>query len=110
MSSWAEIDKALEILKKEKTTIMQCSSIYPCPEENVGLNIILEMQKRYRIPVGFSDHYLGCEAGFAAAALGVCVIEKHITFSRGCMGLMLHTLWNYQNLQTMLRASNQYGK
>lgn len=86
MSSWAEIDKALEILKKKKTTIMQCSSIYPCPEENVGLNIILEMQKKYRIPVGFSDHYLGCEAGFAAAALGVCVIEKHITFSRRMYG------------------------
>ena len=32
LSSWAETDKALEILK-EKTTIMQCSSIYPCPEE-----------------------------------------------------------------------------
>ena len=38
-------DKALEILKRKNTTIMQCSSIYPCPEENVGLNIILEMQK-----------------------------------------------------------------
>ena len=86
MSSWAEIDKALEILKKKKTTIMQCSSIYPCPEENIGLNIILEMQKKYRIPVGFSDHYLGSAAGFAAAALGACVIEKHITFSRRMYG------------------------
>ena len=65
---------------------MQCSSIYPCPEENVGLNIIWEMQKRYKIPVGISDHYMGCEAGFAAAALGVCVIEKHITFSRRMYG------------------------
>tara|TARA_X000000950_G_scaffold214835_1_gene258513 strand:+ start:38131 stop:39108 length:978 start_codon:yes stop_codon:yes gene_type:complete len=86
MSSWAEIDKALKILKKKTTTIMQCSSIYPCPEENVGLNIILEMQKKYRIPVGFSDHYLGSEAGFAAAALGASVIEKHITFSRRMYG------------------------
>ncbi len=86
MSSWGEIDKALKILKKKKTTIMQCSSIYPCPEENIGLNIILEMQKKYKIPVGFSDHYLGREAGFAAAALGACVIEKHITFSRKMYG------------------------
>ena len=86
MSSWDEIDRALKILDKKKTIIMQCSSIYPCPEESVGLNIITEMKKKYKIPVGISDHYLGCEAGFAAAALGATVIEKHITFSRKMYG------------------------
>ena len=44
MSSWNEIDQALKILDKKKTIIMQCSSIYPCPEESVGLNILLEMK------------------------------------------------------------------
>lgn len=86
MSSWNEIDQALKILDKKKTVIMQCSSIYPCPEESVGLNILLEMKNKYKIPVGFSDHFLGCEAGFAAAALGASVIEKHITFSRKMYG------------------------
>ncbi len=86
MSSWNEIDQALKILDKKKTIIMQCSSIYPCPEESVGLNILLEMKKKYKMPVGFSDHFLGCEAGFAAAALGASVIEKHITFSRKMYG------------------------
>ena len=56
MSSWNEIDQALKILDKKKTIIMQCSSIYPCPEESVGLNILLEM-KKYKMPVGFSDHF-----------------------------------------------------
>ena len=43
MSSWKEIDKAVKILDKQKTVIMQCSSIYPCPEKNVGLNILKEL-------------------------------------------------------------------
>lgn len=86
MSNWSEIDDAVKILPKDKTIIMQCSSIYPCPEEMVGLNNIEIMRKRYGIPVGFSDHYLGFEAGFAAAALGATFIEKHITFSRKMYG------------------------
>lgn len=86
MSSWEEIDKAIKILNKQKTVIMQCSSIYPCPEKNVGLNVLTELKKRYRMAIGFSDHYLGYEAALAAAALGAEVIEKHITFSRKMYG------------------------
>ncbi len=86
MSNWNEIDQAIKILPKNKTVIMQCTSIYPCPETQVGLNNIAIMMKKYKIPVGFSDHYLGVEAGFAAAALGATHIEKHITFSRQMYG------------------------
>ncbi len=86
MSNWKEIDKGFKILNKKKTVLMQCSSIYPCPANIVGLNVINELKKRYRTTVGFSDHYLGLEAGFAAAALGAEVIEKHITFSRKMYG------------------------
>ena len=86
MSSWNEIDQAVKILPKNKTVIMQCTSVYPCPEKLVGLNNIEIMRKKYKISVGFSDHYLGFEAGFAAAALGANYIEKHITFSRKMYG------------------------
>ena len=86
MSNWNEIDKALQVLGKKNTTIMQCTSLYPCPIDSVGLNVISEMLDRYQIPVGFSDHFLGSEAGFSAAVLGASVIEKHITFSRKMYG------------------------
>ena len=86
MSNWNEIDNALEVLGIKKTTIMQCTSLYPCPVDFVGLNIIPEMLNKYKIPVGFSDHFLGCEAGFSAAVLGASVIEKHVTFSRKMYG------------------------
>ena len=83
MSGWDELDSAVAILKSGgKLTIMQCSSAYPCPPEQVGLNVLKEMADRYQIPVGFSDHTLGFAAPLAAAALGATVIEKHFTFSR----------------------------
>ena len=50
------------------------------------MNIIGELKERFKITVGFSDHYSGAEAGIAAAALGAEVIEKHITFSKKMYG------------------------
>lgn len=86
MSSLGEINMALKILKSCKVVLMQCTSMYPCPEDKVGLNIIQYFKKKYDYEVGFSDHYLGFEAGYAAAAIGANVIEKHITFSRKMYG------------------------
>lgn len=83
MSDWRELDLAVETLKPGgPLTILQCSSVYPCPPEKVGLNVMVEMARRYRLPVGFSDHTIGLAAPIAAAAMGASVIEKHFTFSR----------------------------
>ena len=83
MSDWSELDRAVAILKPAcELTVLQCSSAYPCPPEQVGLNVLAEMRGRYGTAVGLSDHTLGIAAAVAAAALGATVIEKHFTFSR----------------------------
>ena len=84
MSNWPELDRAVEIFTNRgvELTLLQCSSVYPCPDESVGLNLLDEMRQRYRVPVGFSDHTLGAHACIAAVTLGAVVIEKHFTFSR----------------------------
>jgi N-acetylneuraminate synthase len=83
MSNWADLDQAVSVLRKGgPLVVMQCSSAYPCAPERVGLNVMLEMQQRYGLPVGLSDHTLGLAACISAAALGATVVEKHFTFSR----------------------------
>lgn len=83
MSNWKEIDQAVSVLCEAcPTTVMQCSSAYPCQPEQVGLNVITEMAARYGLPVGYSDHTMGMAAPLAAVTLGAVVIEKHFTFSR----------------------------
>ncbi len=84
MSSWQELDDAVNTCLKhhQKLTVMQCTSEYPCAYENVGLNVMLEMKERYKLPVGLSDHTLTPYACLAAATLGATVIEKHLTFSK----------------------------
>jgi len=89
MSTWRELDRAIEVLKINgcrNITILQCTSMYPCPLEKVGLNILEDLKKRYCLPVGLSDHTLGFSASIGAVILGARVIEKHFTLSRKMCG------------------------
>jgi N-acetylneuraminate synthase len=86
MSSWAELDRAVELLRAAPLTVLQCTSEYPCPPEHVGLNVLGDLRARYGLSVGLSDHTLGTAACVAAAALGAEVLEKHFTLSRAMYG------------------------
>lgn len=87
MSNWNELDNAVKIFKgKVDLTVMQCSSQYPCKNDQVGLNVINEISSRYKCSVGFSDHTIGFAAPIAAAAKGAKIIEKHFTFSKKMYG------------------------
>jgi len=88
MSSWAELDIAVEILTQHHNdvTILQCTTEYPCEYQHVGLNVMLEMKERYKLPVGLSDHTATIYASLAAVTLGASVIEKHFAFSRKMYG------------------------
>lgn len=88
MSSWDELDRAVEAIRRHtnELTVLQCTSEYPCPPEHVGLNVLAEMRSRYGTPVGLSDHTLSVWAPIAATVLGATVIEKHLTFSRQMYG------------------------
>jgi N,N'-diacetyllegionaminate synthase len=86
MSSWEELDRAVETLGRRGLTVMQCTSMYPCPADRVGLNVLGEMTKRYGVPVGLSDHTARNEAAVAAAVLGATAVEKHFTLSKRLYG------------------------
>lgn len=87
MSDWAELDRAVEVLRAGGPLIvMQCTSAYPCPPERAGINVIGEIAKRYGVETGFSDHTAGIAASVAAISAGATVVEKHYTFSKYMYG------------------------
>ncbi len=88
MSPIEEIDGAVEIVKSKNLPflVFQCTSIYPCPAEKVGLNLIPFFRERYGAPVGLSDHSGTIYPGLAAAVIGVEMIEVHVTLSREMFG------------------------
>jgi N,N'-diacetyllegionaminate synthase len=85
MSSWAELDAAVEAAGPN-VVVLQCTSAYPTPPEQVGLNVLAELRARYGKPVGFSDHTRGNAATLAAMVFGAEIVEKHFTLSRSDYG------------------------
>lgn len=88
MSPLSEIDEAVKLVKDKgrSVTVLQCTSIYPCPPEKVGLNLIPFFRGRYDCPVGLSDHSGTIYPGLAAAMLGIEALEVHVTLSREMFG------------------------
>ncbi|UCF61322.1 MAG: N-acetylneuraminate synthase family protein [Anaerolineaceae bacterium] len=88
MSPWSEIDTAMEWIKSEGLPFLvyQCTTAYPCPPEQIGLNLLDAFRKRYECPVGLSDHSGVIFPGLAAAALGVDMLEVHVTLSKEMFG------------------------
>ena len=80
-----EIVKAIETLEKSGASeiiALHCVSLYPTPYEDSQLKRIEHLKGLLGIPIGISDHSPGWHIPLAAIPLGVCVIEKHLTFDK----------------------------
>ncbi len=89
MSDLAEIDRIVGRLaaRGNPLAVLQCSSIYPCPPEQVGLNLLAVYRDRFPgAAIGLSDHSATIYPGLAAATLGADLVELHVTFDRAMFG------------------------
>lgn len=88
MSTYEEIDRAVEIFRKFQCPfeLMHCNSTYPMKNQDANLRMIDSLRKRYECEVGYSGHEGGRIVSLAAAALGASSIERHITLDRAMYG------------------------
>ena len=88
MSSVEMIDKAVEVFKQHRCPfeLMHCISTYPMRDTDANLNCIKTLRDRYQCKVGYSGHEVGLAISYAAAALGITSLERHITLSRAMYG------------------------
>jgi N-acetylneuraminate synthase len=66
--------------------VFQCTTKYPTPLEQVGLNLLPVFRDRLACPVGLSDHSGSPFPALAAMAQGAAMIEVHLTFHRRQFG------------------------
>jgi pseudaminic acid synthase len=84
-----DIEDALNACRKvgnSNVTLLKCTSQYPAPIEEANLLTIPDMNKRFGVDVGLSDHTMGDIAAITAVALGARVIEKHFIIDRNIGG------------------------
>ena len=85
MANAEEINEAIDAAREggcKDLIILHCVSGYPAPAEDYNLRTLTDMQQRFGVPVGLSDHTLDNTTAIASVALGACVIEKHVTLDR----------------------------
>jgi len=88
MSTYKEIDTAVEIFRKYNCPfeLMHTVSTYPMKSEDANLNVINTLRERYNCDIGYSGHESGLAISYAAAALGITSLERHITLDRSMYG------------------------
>jgi N-acetylneuraminate synthase len=86
MSTIAEIDHAVEVLGTDKLILLHATSSYPAKSEELNLRGIQTLRERYQVPIGYSGHEVGLVSTVAAATLGACMVERHITLDRAMWG------------------------
>ena len=88
MSTLEDISKAIEIFKEVNCPfeLMHCVSTYPMRDTDANLNTINTLRNIFKCDVGYSGHETGLAISYAAAALGITSLERHITLDRTMYG------------------------
>ena len=89
MSKLREIEHAVKLFKKfggKDLILLKCTSVYPAPENEINLNAMITLKKKFNCLVGLSDHSAGITASLGAVALGASIIERHFTLNKNLFG------------------------
>jgi N,N'-diacetyllegionaminate synthase len=110
MSDFREIEVYVNRIKEKGMlfAIFQCTSRYPAPLEQVGINVIEELRDRFNCPVGLSDHSGSVFPGLAAMALGVDLLEVHVTFHRKMFGPDVQASVTLDELRLLVEAKDAF--
>ncbi|MBI2677661.1 MAG: N-acetylneuraminate synthase [Candidatus Koribacter versatilis] len=89
MSDLEEVRLAVQTLRaagNRELVLLHCVSNYPADPASANLRAMHTLRDEFSVPIGYSDHTLGASVALAAAALGACVIEKHLTLDNRLPG------------------------
>lgn len=88
MSSKNDIDRAVEIFKKNncRFELMHCVSTYPMKPSDANLITIQQLKENYKCNVGYSGHENGVVVSLAALQFNISSLERHITLDRAMYG------------------------
>ena len=88
MTTEKDITNAVDIFRSANCPfeLMHCISTYPMNENDANLNAIKVLREKYNCDVGYSGHEVGLAVSYAATALGITSLERHITLDRAMYG------------------------
>ncbi len=90
LSNLSEINKTIRFIRsqnkvyknKNYLSLLQCTSAYPTPDQEVNLNVIKSFIKKTNLTIGYSHHNKGDLALISSYLLGAKILEFHFTDTR----------------------------
>jgi N-acetylneuraminate synthase len=88
LHSWDEIASFVNTVRLHSCefALLQCTSSYPTSLDQVGINVLAEITKRYGCLTGLSDHSGMLAPSLFAIANGASILEVHCTYDRRMFG------------------------
>lgn len=112
LSDINEIKETIKIIKKyhSKIVIMQCTSLYPCPDEKIGFNVINDLKNIFPYKIGFSDHSGDPAVPLAAYSIGSEILEVHVTFDKDIKTFDSSSSLNFKELKFLSDSVKKISK
>ena len=85
MADEQEIQEAIETARDggcKELAVLHCVSSYPAPPGDYNLRTLVDMQQKFGLITGLSDHTIDNITAITSIALGASIIEKHVTLDR----------------------------
>lgn len=85
LQSETDVKEAIKILYENgcsSVAVLHCISSYPATIDQMNVSTVKDIQEKFDVVSGLSDHSLGLTASLAAVSLGALIIEKHFTTAR----------------------------
>jgi len=89
MADADEIQEAIKTAREggcKELAILHCVSGYPAPAGDYNLRTLVDMQQKFGLVTGLSDHTIDNTTAITSVALGASIIEKHVTLDRNSGG------------------------
>ncbi|MCB0743270.1 MAG: N-acetylneuraminate synthase family protein [Ignavibacteriae bacterium] len=112
MHSIEEIKERISWLKNYNVKafgLFQCTSKYPTPLPEVGINVIDQLKENCDFPIGLSDHSGTIYPSLLALAKQTDLIEVHATFSKDSFGPDSITSLTMDELKFIAEAREKFN-
>jgi len=88
MTTYDDIQTAVDIFRKADCSfeLMHTVSTYPMKDEDANLNMIKTLRRKFDCNVGYSGHEVGLAVSYAATAMNITSLERHVTLNRAMYG------------------------
>lgn len=113
MATMGEIEQNLIVYNAtslRNVILLHCVSNYPCADASLNLLVLNTLKQAFQLPVGYSDHSVGCDAAVLSIAFNSKVIEKHFTLDKSLPGpdhLASSTPDEFKNLADAVRRAEK---